>query len=39
MPTGVMIPARNMPSMIGRNGIVVGGLGSSSGLSLGQVRT
>ncbi|KAK2649981.1 hypothetical protein Ddye_017470 [Dipteronia dyeriana] len=35
MPTGAMIPARNMPSMIGRNGNV-GGLGSSSGLTLGQ---
>ncbi|KAH9744687.1 homeobox-leucine zipper protein HDG2 [Citrus sinensis] len=35
MPTGVMIPARNMPSTIGRNGNV-GGLGSSSGLTLSQ---
>jgi len=36
MPAGIMIPARNMPSMIGRNGNVVG-FGLSSGLSLGQV--
>lgn len=36
MPAGIMIPARNMPSMIGRNG-TVGGFGLSSGLSLGQV--
>jgi len=36
MPAGIMIPARNMPSMIGRNGNV-GGFGLSSGLSLGQV--
>lgn len=36
MPAGIMIPARNMPSMIGRNGSV-GGFGLSSGLSLGQV--
>ncbi|KAJ1418147.1 START domain [Sesbania bispinosa] len=35
MPAGIMIPARNMPSMIGRNG-AVGGFGLSSGLSLGQ---
>ncbi|KAI5599586.1 hypothetical protein POPTR_002G230200v4 [Populus trichocarpa] len=35
MPAGVMIPARNMPSMIGVNGNV-GGFGSSSGLALGQ---
>ncbi|XP_027340739.1 homeobox-leucine zipper protein HDG2-like isoform X1 [Abrus precatorius] len=35
MPAGIMIPARNMPSMIGRNGNV-GGFGLSSGLSLGQ---
>ncbi|XP_062150817.1 homeobox-leucine zipper protein HDG2 isoform X1 [Alnus glutinosa] len=35
MPAGIMIPARNMPSMIGRNG-TVGGFGSSSGLTLGQ---
>ncbi|KAF3443703.1 hypothetical protein FNV43_RR13393 [Rhamnella rubrinervis] len=35
MPAGIMIPARNMPSMIGRNGNV-GGFGSSSGLCLGQ---
>ncbi|KAJ1389248.1 START domain [Sesbania bispinosa] len=35
MPAGIMIPARNMPSMIGRNG-TVGGFGLSSGLSLGQ---
>ncbi|KAK7324790.1 hypothetical protein VNO77_28635 [Canavalia gladiata] len=34
--TGIMIPARNMPSMIGRNGNVGGGFGLSSGLSLGQ---
>jgi hypothetical protein len=38
MPAGVMIPARNMPSMIGVNGNV-GGFGSSSGLALGQVCT
>ncbi|XP_030929411.1 homeobox-leucine zipper protein HDG2 [Quercus lobata] len=31
MPAGIMIPASNMPSMIGRNGF-----GSSSGLTLGQ---
>ncbi|XP_027340742.1 homeobox-leucine zipper protein HDG2-like isoform X2 [Abrus precatorius] len=37
MPAGIMIPARNMPSMIGRNGNV-GGFGLSSGLSLGQVN-
>ncbi|KAI5599594.1 hypothetical protein POPTR_002G230200v4 [Populus trichocarpa] len=36
MPAGVMIPARNMPSMIGVNGNV-GGFGSSSGLALGQI--
>ena len=36
MPAGIMIPARNMPSMIGRNG-TVGGFGLSSGLSLGHV--
>ncbi|KAJ9176918.1 hypothetical protein P3X46_012181 [Hevea brasiliensis] len=35
MPAGVMIPARNMPSVIGTNGSV-GGFGSSSGLTLGQ---
>ncbi|KAI4334105.1 hypothetical protein L6164_018837 [Bauhinia variegata] len=35
MPAGIMIPVRNMPSMIGRNGSV-GVFGSSSGLSLGQ---
>ncbi|KAF9688296.1 hypothetical protein SADUNF_Sadunf02G0182800 [Salix dunnii] len=35
MPAGVMIPTRNMPSMIGVNGNV-GGSGSSSGLALGQ---
>ncbi|KAK7261082.1 hypothetical protein RIF29_27386 [Crotalaria pallida] len=33
MPAGVMIPVRNMPSMIGGNGTV---FGSTSGLSLGQ---
>ncbi|XP_047148734.1 homeobox-leucine zipper protein HDG2-like isoform X2 [Vigna umbellata] len=37
MPAGIMIPARNMPSMIGRNGSV-GGFGLSSGLSLGQIE-
>ncbi|KAI4322545.1 hypothetical protein L6164_022227 [Bauhinia variegata] len=37
MPAGIMIPARNMPSMIGRNGSF-GGYGSSSGLSLGQPK-
>ncbi|TKY48749.1 Homeobox-leucine zipper protein HDG2 [Spatholobus suberectus] len=37
MPAGIMIPARNMPSMIGRNGNV-GGFGLSSGLSLGQIE-
>nr|XP_007149968.1 hypothetical protein PHAVU_005G114600g [Phaseolus vulgaris]ESW21962.1 hypothetical protein PHAVU_005G114600g [Phaseolus vulgaris] len=37
MPAGIMIPARNMPSMIGRNGNVVG-FGLSSGLSLGQIE-
>ncbi|XP_061351461.1 homeobox-leucine zipper protein HDG2-like isoform X1 [Gastrolobium bilobum] len=37
MPATIMIPARNMPSMLGRNNNVVGGFGSSSGLSLGQV--
>ena len=37
MPAGIMIPARNMPSMVGRSGNV-GGFGSSSGLTLGQVR-
>ncbi|XP_061351462.1 homeobox-leucine zipper protein HDG2-like isoform X2 [Gastrolobium bilobum] len=36
MPATIMIPARNMPSMLGRNNNVVGGFGSSSGLSLGQ---
>ncbi|XP_034906278.1 homeobox-leucine zipper protein HDG2 isoform X3 [Populus alba] len=35
MPAGVMIPARNMPSMIGVNGNI-GGFGSTSGLALGQ---
>ncbi|XP_057985219.1 homeobox-leucine zipper protein HDG2 isoform X2 [Hevea brasiliensis] len=35
MPAGVMVPARNMPSMIGTNGNV-SGFGSSSGLTLGQ---
>ncbi|XP_038988171.1 homeobox-leucine zipper protein ROC2-like isoform X2 [Phoenix dactylifera] len=34
MPTGIMIPARNVPSMIGRN--TGAGYGSSSALSLGQ---
>lgn len=41
MPAGIMIPARNMPSMVGRNGNV-GGFGSSSssaGLTLGQVSS
>ncbi|CAJ1956336.1 unnamed protein product [Sphenostylis stenocarpa] len=38
MPAGIMIPARNMPSMIGRNGNV-GGFGLSSGLSLGQIES
>uniref|UniRef100_A0AAU8L1D1 HDG2 n=1 Tax=Betula platyphylla TaxID=78630 RepID=A0AAU8L1D1_BETPL len=37
MPAGIMIPARNMPSMIGRNGTVAG-FGSSSGLTLGQLH-
>ncbi|XP_017971480.1 PREDICTED: homeobox-leucine zipper protein HDG2 isoform X2 [Theobroma cacao] len=36
MPAGVMIPARNMPSMISGNGNV-GGFGTSSGLTLGQI--
>ncbi|KAK8605267.1 hypothetical protein V6N13_102052 [Hibiscus sabdariffa] len=37
MPAGVMIPARNMPSMITGNGNASGfGTSSSSGLSLGQ---
>ncbi|KAK8993673.1 hypothetical protein V6N11_007899 [Hibiscus sabdariffa] len=35
MPAGVMIPARNMPSMISGNGNV-GGFGTISGLTLGQ---
>ncbi|KDP25842.1 hypothetical protein JCGZ_22872 [Jatropha curcas] len=35
MPAGVMIPARDMPSMIGTNGNA-GGFGSSSGLTLAQ---
>ncbi|XVE74490.1 hypothetical protein DITRI_Ditri12bG0020800 [Diplodiscus trichospermus] len=35
MPAGVMIPARNMPSMISGNGSV-SGFGTSSGLTLGQ---
>ncbi|KAG6785247.1 hypothetical protein POTOM_010977 [Populus tomentosa] len=35
MPAGVMIPARNMPSMIGVNGNI-GGFGSTSRLALGQ---
>ncbi|TYJ43001.1 hypothetical protein E1A91_A03G124600v1 [Gossypium mustelinum] len=35
MPAGVMIPARNMPSMITGNGSV-SGYGTSSGLALGQ---
>ncbi|KAA3483537.1 Homeobox-leucine zipper protein HDG2 [Gossypium australe] len=35
MPAGVMIPARNMPSMITGNGSV-SGYGTSSGLTLGQ---
>ncbi|XP_021292767.1 homeobox-leucine zipper protein HDG2-like isoform X3 [Herrania umbratica] len=35
MPAGLMIPARNMPSMISGNGNV-GGFGTSSGLTLGQ---
>lgn len=37
MPAGVMVPARNMPSMISGNGNV-GGFGTISGLTLGQVR-
>lgn len=37
MPAGMMIPARNMPSMIGVNGNA-GGFGSSSGLALGQIE-
>ncbi|PPS13286.1 hypothetical protein GOBAR_AA07356 [Gossypium barbadense] len=36
MPAGVMIPARNMPSMITGNGSV-SGYGTSSGLALGQI--
>ncbi|MFQ6629350.1 hypothetical protein Gotur_008039 [Gossypium turneri] len=36
MPAGVMIPARNMPSMITGNGSV-SGYGTSSGLTLGQI--
>ncbi|KAK9008499.1 hypothetical protein V6N11_075390 [Hibiscus sabdariffa] len=36
MPAGVMIPARNMPSMITGNGNVSGFGTSSSGLTLGQ---
>ncbi|KAI9072994.1 hypothetical protein K1719_045027 [Acacia pycnantha] len=35
MPAGMMIPARNMTSMIGRNGNV-SAFGSSSGLTLSQ---
>ncbi|KAF4382639.1 hypothetical protein F8388_015467 [Cannabis sativa] len=35
MPAGIIIPARNMPSIIGRNGNI-GGFGSSSGLTLSQ---
>ncbi|XP_054816200.1 homeobox-leucine zipper protein HDG2-like isoform X1 [Prosopis cineraria] len=35
MPVGMMIPARNMTSVIGRNGNV-GGFGSPSSLTLGQ---
>ncbi|XP_050380710.1 homeobox-leucine zipper protein HDG2 isoform X1 [Argentina anserina] len=35
MPAGIMIPARNMPSMMGSNGNL-SGYGSSSGLTLGQ---
>ncbi|XP_022776631.1 homeobox-leucine zipper protein HDG2-like isoform X2 [Durio zibethinus] len=35
MPAGVMIPARNMPSMISGNG-TASGFGTSSGLTLGQ---
>ncbi|KAK8993674.1 hypothetical protein V6N11_007899 [Hibiscus sabdariffa] len=38
MPAGVMIPARNMPSMISGNGNV-GGFGTISGLTLGQQPT
>ncbi|XP_039040660.1 homeobox-leucine zipper protein HDG2-like isoform X2 [Hibiscus syriacus] len=38
MPAGVMIPARNMPSMITSNGNVSGFGTSSSGLTLGQQR-
>ncbi|KAK8615596.1 hypothetical protein V6N13_017181 [Hibiscus sabdariffa] len=37
MPAGVMIPARNMPSMITGNGNASGFGTSSSGLSLGQI--
>lgn len=38
MPAGFMVPARNMPSMIGMGGNNIGGFASSSsGLSLGQV--
>ena len=36
MPAGMMIPARNAPSMIGRNGNV-GVFGSPASLVLGQV--
>ncbi|XP_021907367.1 homeobox-leucine zipper protein HDG2-like [Carica papaya] len=37
MPAGFMVPARNMPSMIGMGGNNIGGFASSSsGLSLGQ---
>ncbi|XP_022944759.1 homeobox-leucine zipper protein HDG2-like isoform X1 [Cucurbita moschata] len=36
MPAGIMTPARNMPSMIGRNGNNVGGFVSTSGLVLSQ---
>ena len=37
MPAGILTPARNMPSMIGRNGNNVGGFVSTSGLVLSQV--
>ncbi|XP_022136006.1 homeobox-leucine zipper protein HDG2-like [Momordica charantia] len=36
MPAGMMIPARNAPSMIGRNGNNVGVFGSPASLVLGQ---
>lgn len=37
MPAGVMIPAKDMPSVIGRNGNV-SSFGASSGLAVSQIE-